>query len=175
MYNNPYMYNYNNLNQQSINDRIDNQIAQLQQMKEQMKSASQPTNINQTFQIAPTNHETIKYAENIDEVQREAVVGLTPYFSKNMSVVWLKSPKGDIKTYELTEIVPRDEKDMQIELLQSQIDALREEISRNDANVTNVVSTEDATDTTRISETTGIEPKESKSTSVSKLQSSKKR
>ena len=98
MYNNPYMYNYNNLNQQSINDRIDNQIAQLQQMKEQMKSANQPTNINQTFQIAPTNHETIKYVENIDEVQREAVVGLTPYFSKNMSVVWLKSPKGDIKT-----------------------------------------------------------------------------
>ena len=37
MYNNPYYYS-NNFNQQSINDRIDNQIQQLQQMKEQMKN-----------------------------------------------------------------------------------------------------------------------------------------
>lgn len=36
MYNNPYMNYQQNFNQQSINERIDNQITQLQQMKEQM-------------------------------------------------------------------------------------------------------------------------------------------
>ena len=41
------------MNQQNINDRIDNQIAQLQQMKEQMKNQQTtpvPTNLTQNFQ-----------------------------------------------------------------------------------------------------------------------------
>ena len=51
MYGNPYMQNYNTpFTQQSLNERIDTQIAQLNQMKEQMKS-QQPTSINQTFQL----------------------------------------------------------------------------------------------------------------------------
>ena len=59
MYNNPYMNTFNpNYGQQNMNDRIDNQIAQLQQMKEQMKN-NQPSQINQTFQLAPTNREII--------------------------------------------------------------------------------------------------------------------
>ena len=37
-------------NQQSMNERIDNQIAQLQQMKEQMKNNQQQPAIKQTFQ-----------------------------------------------------------------------------------------------------------------------------
>lgn len=126
MFNNPYMMNYNpNLGQQNLNERIDNQIAQLQQMKEQVKNNSQQPAINQTFQLAPTNSHTMRYANTIDDVQRESVYFDTPFFSKDMSVVWVKGAKGDIKTYELNEIVKKDEKDIQIELLQAQINEMK--------------------------------------------------
>ena len=103
MYNNPYINNYNPaLGQQNMNERIDNQIAQLQQMKEQLqKPIPQPTNLTQNFQISPTNREVIRYANSMEEVQRDMVIGDTPYFSKDMSVVWIKNTKGEIKTYEL--------------------------------------------------------------------------
>ena len=126
MFNNPYMMNYNpNIGQQNLNERIDNQIAQLQQMKEQVKNNSQQPAINQTFQLAPTNSHTMRYANTIDDVQRESVYFDTPFFSKDMSVVWVKGAKGDIKTYELNEIIKKDEKDIQIELLQAQINEMK--------------------------------------------------
>lgn len=128
MYNNPYM-NYNTpFGQQSLNERIDAQIAQLNQMKEQIKN-QQPA-INQTFQLAPS-HNGIKYANTIDEVNKENVLNDTPFFSKDMTVMWFKNNKGDIKTYELTEIIPKDTKDMQIEYLQAQIEELKKGMLNN--------------------------------------------
>lgn len=132
MYNNPYMNNYvQNYNQQSINDRIDNQIAQLQQMKEQMKH-QQPA-INQTFQLAP-QQSGIKYANSLDDVNKEMVYSDTPFFSKDMSVVWIKNIKNGIKTYELNEIVPLDEKDMKIQYLQAQIEELKKGMRLHESN-----------------------------------------
>ena len=131
MYNNPYMTPYN----QQINiDRINNQIAELEKMKNQFQqqmTQPQPTNLTQNFQLAPTNREIIRYASSIEEVNREQVIGDTPYFSKDMSIVWIKTPKGDTKTYELTEIVPKDDKDIQIEFLQSQIEELKKGMKNN--------------------------------------------
>lgn len=46
MYNNPYMNNI------SLNDRIDNEIERLKQMKNQVQ---QPAPITQNFQLAPTH------------------------------------------------------------------------------------------------------------------------
>jgi len=135
MYNNPYM-SYNN---QTTIDRINNQMVELEKMKEQLqKPIQQPTNLTQNFQIAPTNREVIKYANSMEEVQRDMVVGDTPYFSKDMSVVWIKNTKGDIKTYELNEIIPKDNKDLQIEYLQAQIEELRKEMKKHES--TNVVA-----------------------------------
>ena len=132
MYNNPYMQNYTgNYGQQSLNDRIDGQIAQLQQMKEQIKTNQQPA-INQTFQLAPNSNHLMKYANTIDEVNKESVYFDTPYFSRDMSILWIKNAKGDVKTYELTEIIPKDNKDLQIEYLQSQIEELKKEIKNNE-------------------------------------------
>ena len=134
MYNNPYMTSYNsNFSQQSLSDRIDNQIAQLQQMKEQMKN-QQPTSINQTFQLAPTHSNSIRYANSLDDVNKEIIYGDTPFFSKDMSVLWVKNAKGEIKTYELNEIVPKDNKDIQIEYLQAQIEELRKEMKNSESN-----------------------------------------
>lgn len=136
MINNPYI---NNFTQSNI-DRINNQIAELEKMKSNLQQPlTAPTSLTQNFQIAPTNRDVIKYATSIDEVQRDMVVGDTPYFSKDMSVLWIKNTKGDIKTYELKEIIPKDEKDLQIELLMAQIEELKKGMNKdaksNDADV----------------------------------------
>ena len=169
MYNNPYMNYQQNYNQQSINDRIDNQIAQLQQMKEQMKHNQQPA-INQTFQLAP-QQSGMRYANSLDDVNKEMVYADTPFFSKDMSVVWVKNNKNEIRTYELNEIVPKDAKDMQIEYLQAQIQELKGMIN-NDANVSNVNAKQNATNTEANDGATGTTVKKSKSSNVSKVSGS---
>lgn len=129
MYNNPYMNNYN---QQTNIDRINAQMNELEKMKQQMQQpVGQPTNLTQNFQISPTSRDVIRYANSIDEVNRDMVIGDTPFFSKDMSVVWIKNAKGEIKTYELTEIIPKDDKDLLITSLQMQIEELRKEIKNN--------------------------------------------
>lgn len=170
-----YMPNYYNGVQQNIGDQIDYQINQLQQMKEQMKNNTmQPPAINQTFQLAPSNHGGMKYANTIDEVSKEQVFIDTPFFSKDMSVLWVKSTKGDIKSYELNEIIPKDAKDIQIEYLQSQIEELKGMI-KNDANVTNVNAEQDATDSTGNVGSVGTTIKKNESTSISKISRSKEK
>ncbi len=127
MYNNAYMP----YSAQPTLDRINAQMAELEKMREQLqKPVQQPTNLTQNFQIAPTNREVIKYASSMEEVQRDMVIGDTPYFSKDMSVVWIKNTKGEVKTYELNEIIPKDNKDLQIEYLQAQIEQLRKEMKK---------------------------------------------
>lgn len=115
---------YNAYNPQINIDKINSQIQELQKMKEQLQ---QPTPITQNFQLAP-QRESIRYANNIEEVQRDTTIGETPFFSRDMSILWLKNAKGEIKIYELNEILPQDEKDIKIEFLQSQIEELRKEI-----------------------------------------------
>lgn len=177
MFNNPYMMNYSpSINQQGFNERIDNEITRLQQMKEQIqKPVQQPTNLTQNFQLAPTSRDVIRYATSLEEVQRDMVIGETPYFSKDMSVVWIKNVKGDIKTYELTEIVPKDEKDIQIEMLQEQINELKKGMIVNEQPITNDDTEQNETNTTNNDETIGNTIKESKSSSVSRVSTSKKK
>lgn len=137
MYNNPYMPSV--YNQQASIDRINMQMAELEKMKEQLqKPIQQPTNLTQNFQLAPTNRDVIRYASSMEEVQRDMVIGDTPYFSKDMSVVWVKNTKGEIKTYELSEIIPKDSKDIQIEYLQAQVEQLKKEMRKYESDdVTN--------------------------------------
>lgn len=121
MYNNPYF------NPQMNIDRINAQINELERAKTQFQQPMQQP-ITQNFQLAPVSHDAIRYANSLEEVERNIVIGDTPYFSKDMSVVWVKNQKGEIKTYELTEIIPKDEKDMQIELLKAKIDELERKV-----------------------------------------------
>lgn len=130
MYNSPY---FNTYNPQASIDRINTQIAELEKMKQQLPQPNgAPTNLTQNFQIAP-NSTTMKYADSIEEVQRDIVVGDTPYFSKDMSVLWVKNTRGDVKSYELNEIIQKDEKDLQIEFLQAQIESMKKEMSKNES------------------------------------------
>ena len=133
MYNNPYVPNIYN-SQPSV-DRINSQIAELEKMKQQLQQpVAAPTSLTQNFQIAPTNREVIRYANSMEEVERDMVMGDTPYFSKDMSVVWIKNTKGDIKTYELNELIVKDDKDVKIELLMSEIEELKKGMKNSEYN-----------------------------------------
>lgn len=143
MYNNP--YNYPTIySQQNINDRIDNQIAQLQQMKEQLKN-NQPTNINQTFQLAPNNNGKIKYVGTIDDVNKEQVTEESAFFSKDLSVVWIKSPSGNIRIFEMKETKLKDEKDLLIDALMLQI----EDLKKGNNNAKSTINDDDEPVTTK--------------------------
>ncbi len=144
---------YNAYGQSISLERINNQIQELEKLKNQIQ---QPVPITQNFQIAPTNN-TLKYANSISDVEREYVIGDTPYFSKDMSILWIKNSKGEIKSYQLEEIIQKDAKDIQIELLQSKIEELVKEIRNNGLNTTTDKSNEST-----------------KSTGVSQIRNSKK-
>ena len=164
------MYSGQYYNNQANLDRVNNQIAELEKIKMQMQQPmAQPTNLTQNFQLAPQNRDVIKYASSMEDVQKEMVIGDTPYFSKDMSVVWIKNTKGEIKTYELNEIVPKDAKDIQIELLQNQIEELRKEMKKYDEHITNVTKSEDTANTSWYDAETGEPIKDDKPTGIQRL------
>ena len=114
-------------------DRINSQIAELEKMKSQIHTM-QP--ITQNFQLAPNNN-VIKYADNIEEVEKSFVMGDTAFFSKDLSVVWIKNLKNEIRSFMLEEILQKDEKDLLIESLQMQIKELKEGKGYAKSNVIN--------------------------------------
>lgn len=185
--------NQQNLYEQNMTEQIDNQINQLVGMKNQLRNnanqhTQQPTAINQTFQLSP-NGGGIKYANSIEDVSKETVFFDTPFFSKDFSILWVKNASGDIKAYELSEIVQKDEKDLQIEflqaqqeekdnkidLLQAQINDLRKEMRMNEQYNTNVIEPENETDATTIDGTIGTTTKSKKSASISRVSTSTKK
>jgi hypothetical protein len=106
-------------------DNINNNIAELEKLKQQIQNRQNQPAINQTFQLAPTNQNSMRYANTIEDVNKEMVTGDTPFFSKDLSIVWIKNAKGEVKSYELTEIIIKDDKDIMIGSLQSQINELK--------------------------------------------------
>ena len=121
------MYNYPNYyNNQANLDRINNQIAELEKLKTNLQ---QPAPITQNFQLAPTT--SMRYVNNIDDVTKTSVIVDTPFFSQDMSVLWVKNASGEVKSYELKEIIKKDEKDLQIEFLRAKIDELEKGMKLN--------------------------------------------
>jgi hypothetical protein len=120
---------FGNYNPQMNIERIDKQISDLERIKSQLQQPT-PTNLTQNFQISPSR-EFMRYANSIDEVQKEIVYGTTPFFSKDMSVLWVKSIPNTIKTYELKEIINKDEKDVKIEFLMAKIAELEKGMNEN--------------------------------------------
>ena len=173
MYNSPY---FNNYSPQANIDRINNQIAELENMKKQMNQQSmQPTNLTQNFQLAPNNSNGMRFANSIDEVQKSVITMDTPFFSNDMSVLWIKNAKGEIKTFEMKEIVPLDSKDIKIQYLEAQIEELKGMI-RNESintNISNDDAEQNATNTTTDDKSVGATIKEGKSTNVQKVSRSK--
>lgn len=128
------MYNQPIYTPQASIDRINNQIAELEKMKSQIPQAPVQQPITQNFQLAPTPT-TIRYADNIEEVEKCFVLGDTPFFSKDMSILWIKNSKNEIKVYSLEEIIQKDEKDLLIESLQLQINEMKGMVNNEKSNV----------------------------------------
>lgn len=148
MFNNLYANAYN---PQASIDRINTQIAELERIKSQIpQTPMQPTSLTQNFQLAPTGASAIRYAESIEDVQKDFVLGDTPYFSKDLSVLWIKNAKGEIKTYTLAEIIEKDEKDLQIEFLQAQLNELKGMIN-NESSDTDVDESSESQESTDVS------------------------
>ena len=113
---------------QNMRDRLDNQIQQIQQQQQSMPQMpiQQPTNLTQNFQLAPNNaNSNFRVVTNIEDVQKEIVLTDTYFIDKDNSQMWIKNSKGDIRVFEVTEIIPKDEKDLLIENLQKQIEELK--------------------------------------------------
>ena len=131
MYNNPFQ----NYNQQLEREKLDAQIVKLQQMRDGLNQPMQPS-INQTFQLAPQGG--MKFVNSIEDIKKDIVYVDTPYFSHDLSVMWVKNNKGDIKSFELKEIVQKDQKDVIIDSLQIQLDEMSKKIKELEENAKSV-------------------------------------
>lgn len=125
---------FGNYNPQASLDRINSHISELEKMKAQLTQQQQIPNLTQNFQIAP-NQGGMKYAENLEQVEKELVLLDTPYFSRDMSVLWVKKASGETKSYELREMVKKDEKDLKIEFLMAKIEELEKEVNNESSNI----------------------------------------
>ena len=135
-----YMQNMQDL--QNMRDKIDRQMQQVQQMNQnQMQQQPQIPQVNQTFQLAPNpsnNELESKYVNNIDEVKGIFVMKTGVFLNKELNTLWIKNTKGDIRTFELNEIIPQDPKDIEINNLKKELQRMREMINYgNESDVDN--------------------------------------
>ena len=133
-----YMQNMQDL--QNMKERIDKQMQQMQQFNQNQVQNQQPIpQINQSFQLAPnpTNNELeSKYVNNIDEVKGIFVMKTGVFLNKELNTLWIKNTNGDIRTFELNELVEIDPKDREITMLKQELEKMKEMIS-NESNVNN--------------------------------------
>lgn len=126
-----YMQNMQDL--QNMREKIDRQMQQMQQLNQnQMQQQPQIPQVNQTFQLAPnpTNNELeSKYANNIDEVRNTFVMKTGVFVNKDFTSMWVKTTDGNIKTYELNEVIQQDPKDVEINNLKLELQRMREMIN----------------------------------------------
>ena len=125
-----YMQNMQDL--QNMREKIDRQMQQMQQLNQNQMQQQQPVPITQNFQLAPnpTNNELeSKYANNIDEVRNTFVMKTGVFVNKDFTSMWVKTTDGNIKTYELNEVIQQDPKDIEINNLKKELQKMREMIN----------------------------------------------
>ncbi len=135
-----YMQNMQDL--QNMREKIDRQMQQMQQLNQnQMQQQPQIPQVNQTFQLAPNpsnNELESKYVNNIDEVKGIFVMKTGVFLNKELNTLWIKNTNGDIRTFELSEIIPQDPKDIEINNLKKELQRMREMINYgNESDVNN--------------------------------------
>ena len=154
MNNNPYMNPYvNTYNQQPMNNmqqvnNYDEYLKYLEKEKERIEKSKeqyinrfqqqQPT-LNQTIQVTPTPSQSIalKHVKGVEDVNSELVMFETPFVLDDYSALFIKNAKGEVRTFTMEEIVPKDEKDKIIEQLRLENEELKGMISNESTNETN--------------------------------------
>ena len=125
-----YMQNMQDL--QNMREKIDRQMQQMQQLNQNQMQQQQPVPITQNFQLAPNpvnNELESKYANNIDEVRNTFVMKTGVFVNKDFTSMWVKTTDGNIKTYELNEVIQQDPKDVEINNLKLELQKMREMIN----------------------------------------------
>lgn len=148
-----YMQNMQDL--QNMRDKIDRQMQQMQQMNQNQMQQQQPVPITQNFQLAPNpsnNELESKYVNNIDEVKEIFVMKTGVFLDKELNTLWIKSTNGDIRTFELKEVIPQDPKDIEIAMLKKQIEEMKEMIvNESDVNNSDFNEPDESKVTTKLS------------------------
>lgn len=149
-----YMQNMQDL--QNMKERIDKQMQQMQQFNQNQIQNQQPIpQINQSFQLAPnpTNNELeSKYVNNIDEVKGIFVMKTGVFLNKELNTLWIKNTNGDIRTFELNELVEIDPKDREITMLKQELEKMKEMISNeSNGNSTIIDEPNESKTTTKLS------------------------
>ena len=139
----PYQYGQTSQNQlayeQSLKNIINQANGQLQQLQNQPQMPMQQPQIHQNFQLAPnlnTNELESKYVNSIDEVKGIFVMKTGVFLDKDLNNLWIKNTNGDIRTFELNEIIRTDPKDEEINNLRQELQRMKEMIA-NESNVNN--------------------------------------
>ena len=101
--------------EQSLKSIIDQANGQLNQLH--------TSPITQNFQLSPINN--FRIVSSKEDVDKEMVLNDTYFLGKDLKDFWIKNSRGDVRSFELKEIIPKDEKDILIENLQKQIEELR--------------------------------------------------
>lgn len=112
---------------QSMKDRIDAQMRQIQQQQQQQQQPIQQP-ITQNFQLAPqTNNNELqsKYVDNIEDVKNVFVMKTGIFVNKDFSMFWVKNVNGDIRTFKTEEIIEMDQKDKEIYELRKEIETMK--------------------------------------------------
>lgn len=129
---------------QNMKDRIDNQMKQMQQFNQNQMQQQPIPQINQSFQLAPnpsSNELESKYVNNIDEVKGIFVMKTGVFLDKELNNLWIKNTNGDIRTFELNEIIQTDPKDREIAMLKQEIEKMKGMIL-NESNVNSTIVNE---------------------------------
>lgn len=142
---------------QSMKDNIDRQIRQYQQQN-QMQTQQVPTNLTQTFQLAPqinSNSELqCQYADNIEQVKNTFVMKTGIFINKDFTSMWVKTTDGNIRTYDLNEVIQQDPKDVEINNLKQELQRVREMINygnKSDVNNSNDDGADENKNATKLS------------------------
>lgn len=109
MNNNPYLYQPNV-------QRIDNQIKELENLKNQFQTMPQQQPMN-VFNVGntPQIEFEARFVKDNEEVENIPITRRTAFISPKNKYLKIKELNGDIETYEL--IPPKDEKDLKIDEL----------------------------------------------------------
>ena len=100
--------------EQSLKSIIDQANGQLNQLH--------TSPITQNFQLSPINN--FRIINSLEDVTKEIVLNDTYFLGKDLKDFWIKNSRGDIRTFKLEEIIPKDEKDLEIERLKKQIEEM---------------------------------------------------
>lgn len=121
-------------NLQDMRDRIDSQIRNYQQNQTQQPVTQPQPQIHQSFQLAPQSSFSeiqAKYVSDINDVKNTFVMSLGMFLNKEMTTLWLKNINGEIRTFNLNEIIEQDPKDIEIKNLKQELENMKSLISEN--------------------------------------------